>query len=266
MMRRILILSAVFLVSTPAGHAWAQASALTVDEIVAKANLASYYAGDDGLSDVAMTITDSQGRQRVREFRILRKDITDGGEQRFYVYFQKPADVAKMVYMVWKQLDREDDRWLYLPALDLVRRIAASDKRSSFVGSHFVYEDVSGRSPDADVHELVDDSGEFYKLKNTPKDPAGLEFAYYTVQIRKDNFLPVRAVYYDAQGREIRSIEALRIEDIGGYPTVVSSKAVDLARGGETTMSFSDVRYDAGLGEDIFAERYLRRPPVQWVK
>jgi len=44
------------------------AQELGVEEIVRKANLAAYYSGQDGLSDVKMTITDTQGRQRVRSF------------------------------------------------------------------------------------------------------------------------------------------------------------------------------------------------------
>lgn len=239
---------------------------LTADEIVGKANLASYYAGKDGLSDVKMTITDSRGRTRNREFRILRMNVSEGGEQKFYVYFQKPTDVARMVYMVWKHLGRDDDRWLYLPALDLVRRIAASDKRSSFVGSHFVYEDVSGRGVAADVHELAGTTEQTYKIKNTPKETGGNEFAYYYVWIRKDTFLPVKAEYYNDRDELIRIIEALAIGNIQGQPTVTRSVARDLQRDGQTTMEFSEVRYDVGLGDDIFQERYLRKPPVQWIR
>ncbi len=264
-MRRSLSFVVMLLVLF-SGGARGHAQPLTVDDIVQKANQASYYAGKDGLSDVVMTIKDAQGRERVREFRIMRYDVGDGGEQKFYVYFRKPTDVARMVYMVWKKVDRDDDRWLYLPALDLVRRIAASDKRSSFVGSHFVYEDVSGRSINADTHELLETTDEFYKLRNTPKETQGLEFAYYDLYVRKDNFLPAKAEYYNGDGKVIRTIEALDIKDIQGYPTVMRSKAVDVERGGETLMEFKDVQYDAGLTEDIFAERYLRRPPTKWVK
>jgi outer membrane lipoprotein-sorting protein len=239
---------------------------LTVDKIIEKANLTSYYAGNDGKSDVKMTITDSQGRKRTREFRILRLNVEKGGEQKFYVYFKKPADVAKMVFMVWKHLGSDDDRWLYLPALDLVRRIAASDKRSSFVGSHFVYEDVSGRGIDADIHELVDSSEDFYNIKNIPKETKGVEFAYYFVWIDKASFIPTKAEYYNGQDELIRIIEALDVSDIQGKPTVVKSIAKDLERGGETAMEFSNVKYDISLTEDIFAERYLRRAPVKWVK
>jgi len=244
----------------------APARAMTVEEIVEKANLVSYYAGDTGTADVSMVITDSQGRVRNREFRILRYDVSEGGEQKFYVYFKKPADVAKMVFMVWKHLGADDDRWLYLPALDLVRRIAASDKRSSFVGSHFVYEDVSGRGTEADTHTLVDETDDRYVVHNVPKDSQGVEFASYNVWIDKANFMPMKIEYYNEAGEVIRTVETLEVQDIQGYPTAIKSVAKDLMRGGETVNTFSNIHYDVGLTEDIFQERYLRRAPVQWIR
>jgi len=265
-MKRILLGVAFFLVLAGVKIDPVMAQEMSVDTIVQKANLAAYYSGKDGMSDVKMTITDAQGRQRIREFRILRLNVKAGGEQKFYVYFNKPADVAKMAYMVWKHLGQDDDRWLYLPALDLVRRIAANDKRSSFVGSHFVYEDVSGRNIEADTHELVTATPEAYQLKNVPKDPQGVEFASYMIWIDQTTFLPRKAEYYNAQGKLIRTVEALEIQDVQGFPTVIKSMARDLERGGETTMEFYNIRYDIGLTDDIFAERYLRRPPVEWLK
>jgi hypothetical protein len=116
-----------------------------VQEIVERANLAAYYAGDDGRARVRMTITDAQGRERIRQFVILRRDISEGGDQDYALLFERPADVRNTVFIVHKHVGKNDDRWLYLPDLDLVKRIAAGDERTSFVGSHFVYEDVSGR-------------------------------------------------------------------------------------------------------------------------
>jgi outer membrane lipoprotein-sorting protein len=233
----------------------------SVDEIVQKSNLAAYYAGDDGRAEVKMTITDGQGRTRDREFVILRKDIEDGGKQMFYVYFQKPSDVRKMVFMVHKYLQKDDDRWLYLPALDLVKRIAASDKRTSFVGSHFLYEDVSGRSLTEDTHELVETTDTHHVIQSTPKDPASVEFASYTVWIDKTNFMPMKAVYLDKQGQPYREVEALEVQEIQGHPTVTTSRVKDLLTGGHTVSAFSEVKYDIGLKEEIFSERYLRRAP-----
>ncbi len=237
------------------------ADAPGVDEIVSKANLAAYYGGDDGKARVDMVITDDQGRKRNREFVILRKDIEDGGRQDFYVYFKKPSDVRKMVFMVHKYIDKDDDRWLYLPALDLVKRIAASDKRTSFVGSNFFYEDVSGRSITEDNHELVKTTDKYYVVKNTPKDPDSVEFSSYTVWIDKNNFMPVKAEYIDKQGRKYRLVEALEIKDIQGIPTVTKSRVKDLLTGGETVSVFKKIKYNIGLKDKIFTERYLRKPP-----
>lgn len=94
-----------------------------VDEIVARSNLAAYYQGADGRSEVRMLIRDGQGREQLRQFTILRMDLADGGDQHFYVAFSRPADVRDTVFMVAKHVDRDDDRWLYLPGLDLVKRI-----------------------------------------------------------------------------------------------------------------------------------------------
>jgi outer membrane lipoprotein-sorting protein len=233
-----------------------------VDEIVDRANKAAYYAGNDGKAKVSMTITDAQGRERKREFIILRKDVTDGGEQKFYVYFRKPSDVRKMVFLVHKKIGTDDDRWLYLPALDLVKRIAASDKRTSFVGSHFLYEDVSGRSILEDKHTLLEVTDDFFVLNSIPKDTSSVEFSSYKIWIDRKSFLPMKAEYIDREGRTYRVVEAAEIKDVQGYPTVAKSIVRDLINGGKTVSVFTDVKYDIGLG-DIFTERYLRRAPKE---
>lgn len=240
--------------------------ALTADEIVNKANLVSYYAGGDGRAHVKMTITDGKGRTRDREMTILRRDVVKGGDQKFLVYFSRPSDVRNMTYLVWKHTGKDDDRWLYQPALDLVKRIAAGDKRTSFVGSDFLYEDVSGRRVEEDAHELLREEEKAYVLRNTPKDKGSVEFAHYDVWIDKATFMPVKAEYYDASGRKYRLVEALEVKEIQGHPTVVKSKASNLGSGGNTVSEFTEVTYDLGIPDDIFAERYLRQAPRQWLK
>lgn len=238
----------------------------TVEQIVEKANLAAYYQGDDGRASVHMVITDAQGRTRERRFVILRRDVKDGAEQKFYVYFEEPADVRRMAYLVWKHIGKDDDRWLYLPALDLVRRIAATDKRTSFAGSHFLYEDVSGRSLAEDTHELAETTAEHYVLNNTPKDPKSVEFASFKVWVDKKTFLPRKAEYVDAEGKVYRIVEALEVKEIQGFPTVVKSRVQDLKSGGNTVSTFSDIKYNIGVPDDVFSERYLRRAPRAYLR
>ena len=261
---KVVALAALMLTASPT----LSEDGLTAQDIADRASAASYYQGADGKAVVAMEIEDSQGRMRSRAFTILRTDVgdEDNGEQRFYVLFSRPADVKNTAFMVWKRTDRDDDRWLYLPALDLVKRIAASDERTSFVGSHFFYEDVSGRGPSEDEHALAETTDVFYILDSTPRDPNVVEFARYRNYIHKETFIPVKTEYYDAQGEIYRTYTASKVEVIEGKPTVVASKMADARIGGRTTLSYSSVDYDIGLPEDIYTERYLRTPPRRYLR
>lgn len=270
-----LFLAASIILASGGGALAVSDGGPTAIEIIHRANLASYYQGQDGRARVAMSITDRQGRVREREMTILRRDKAEsdalegaayGGAQRFYVYFHRPADVRKMALVVWKHEDRDDDRWLYLPALDLVKRIAASDKRTSFVGSDFFYEDVSGRNIDADRHELVETTENYYLLRSTPVDGDSVEFSRYETYIHKASFLPVQTEYFDRNGKKYRIYKALKVDRVQGFETVVQASMEDLGSGSVTTLSYGDVRYDLGAPEDIFSERYLRRAPLEYLR
>ncbi|MGB5579613.1 MAG: outer membrane lipoprotein-sorting protein [Woeseia sp.] len=236
------------------------------DEIVARANLASYYAGGDGRAEVRMLITDAQDRQQRRQFTVLRRDVEEGGDQQFLVVFSRPSDVRNTVFRVEKHVDRDDDRWLYLPGLDLVKRISAGDKRTSFVGAHYFYEDVSGRRPSDDEHELVETTDEYYVLRHIPVDPATVEFAAYTTWIDRNTFLPMKIEYRNPADQLYRRVEVFDVEEIDGFPTVTTSRVTDLIGGGRTDMQFRYIAYDIGLPEDIFSERSLRNPPAEWLE
>ena len=243
---------------------------LSVEAIVQKATHVAYYQGRDGRAKVSMKIIDKQGRKRERQFTILRRDNNPSedflGDQRFYIYFHRPADVNKTVFMVWKHVGRDDDRWLYLPALDLVKRIAASDERTSFVGSDFFYEDVSGRGMDKDSHEWVKTTENFYVLNNIPKKPETVEFTSYTAWIHRKTFIPVKIEYINGSGKKYRIYEALKVEEKEGYPTVTQARIKNLNTQGETTMTYSNVKYNLDPPESIFTERYLRNPPKRFLR
>ncbi|WP_448567072.1 outer membrane lipoprotein-sorting protein [Thalassotalea ganghwensis] len=236
-----------------------------VNQIIEKSNLASYYAGDDGRAQARMVIVDSQGNKQMRQFTILRKDTEDLGDQQMLVFFSRPSDVSGTVFRVTKKITSDDDRWLYLPALDLVKRISAGDKRTSFVGAHFFYEDVSGRNPNEDNFVLENSDNGHYQIKATPKDPNTVEFSWYRVHIDQETFLPMKVTYFNQQNQAIREMEVLKTQVIDGFTTVIHSKISDLNDNSFTEMQFRGVQYNIGLPEDIFSERSLRTPPRQWL-
>lgn len=259
---RIILSFAVALMFQPAA-----AQTLTdAGEIVDRANIASYYAGDDGRSQVRMIITDAQNRQQRRQFTVLRRDVEEGGDQDFLVVFSRPSDVRGTVFLVKKHARGDDDRWLYLPGLDLVKRISAGDKRTSFVGSHYYYEDVSGRRPTDDTHELVETTDEYYVVRHEPVDPDNVEFASYVTWIDRETFLPMKIEYTNPAGDVYRRVEVFEVEEIDGHPTVVTSRVSDLQTGGTTDMQFRRIAYDIGIPAEVFSERSLRNPPREWLE
>lgn len=236
------------------------------ESIMQKVLQAFYYQGHDQRAYAHMEITDKQGRIRIREFISLRLNIdNDIGRQKFYLYFNKPSDVKKMVFMAWKNIIQEDDRWLYLPALDLVKRIAASDDRSSFVGSNFFYEDVSGRSLNEDSHQLARVTEQYYIIDSKPRNPKSVEFTHYRVWVNKSSFLPTKIDYYD---KEImyRRYQTLETKNIDSYETVIKAKMTDKRTGSNTVIHYTDVKYFQNIPDKIFSERYLRKTPKKYFK
>lgn len=262
MKKVLLTISALFL------HAASLQAETEVDadEIVARANLAAYYAGDDGRSEVRMIISDAQGRQQRRQFTVLRRDVAEGGDQRFLVVFSQPSDVRGTAFLVDKHVDRDDDRWLYLPGLDLVKRISAGDKRTSFVGAHYFYEDVSGRRPSDDDHEFVETTDRYFVLRHVPLDPVKVEFASYVTWIDKTTWLPMKTEYTNAAGKVYRRVEVMEVQEFDGHPTVTTSRVEDIAGGGQTDMQFRYIQYDVGIPPEVFTERSLRSPPREWLE
>jgi hypothetical protein len=234
---------------------------------------AFYYQGADMKARVVMELVDSRGRVRKRVLTMLRMNEPEGGKQRYFMYFHEPGDVRGMTFMVWKDPREEDLRWIYVPAVDLVKRIAAEDSRSSFVGSDFTYEDVSGRDVGADAHRLLREEElqgrACYVVESVPREKA--EYTRKLTWVDKENFLPLREEYYDTQGELFRVFTADRVEVVttekgAAYPTVMVRTMANLKRDHRTVVTFETVAYDLGMELGDFSERNLRRPPRAWIQ
>lgn len=237
--------------------------------IMKRSHLAYYYAGNDGNGSVMMRIVNKKGKERIREFSMLRIDLEEGGNQKYYTYFRRPSDVARLTFMVHKSIEGNDLRWIYVPAVDLIKPISADDKNSSFVGSDFTYEDVSGRHWREDNHRFVGDSAldgdPVYVIESIPKEPYD-GFARKVSYIDTLTFIPLKEEYYDKKGDLVRIFRADRIEFIDDIPTVTKRSMENVKKGGRTVLEFSDISYNVGIKEDIFTKRYMKSPPRKYVK
>ncbi len=262
MMRYLIMLLLLFLP--------VQVNAITAEEIVKKSQEVFFYQGEDFKARVMMKLITKSGKERIREMTMLRKNYgPSGGGQKYFMYFFKPADVRNMTFMVYKYPRIDDDRWLFIPAINMTKRIAARDKSSSFVGSDFTYEDISGRDLEDDIHTIVKEeklgSRETYVIKSIPKE-ADVNYAYKLSWVDKENFLPLKEEYYDLKGELMKVFSADKIEKIKGFPTITKRTMKNTQSGHRTKVTFTKVDYNIGIEDRLFSERFLKRPPKKWVE
>src|SRR5688500_3099750 len=101
--------------------------------------------GRDSRAELRMRLFDRQGRLRERVLTLLALRGAKGAGDRTLIRFTYPNDIRNTGFLVWEHPGGDDERFLYLPALGRVRRIAGQEKDESFVGSDLSYEDIGGR-------------------------------------------------------------------------------------------------------------------------
>jgi hypothetical protein len=212
--------------------------------------------------------------QRVRE-RALTMHLLKGGPgrpapgDRTLLRFTYPNDIKGTALLVWEQPSADDERFLYLPALGRVRRIAGSEAQESFVGSDFTYEDIGGREFEAFSYRLVDGSDASWK------DAAGVAYPVHVLEsrrldassrfprvvslVRADNFVVVRAEIYNRRDEVQKLYEVRKVEKVGGYWTVLDMIMTDSLQRTRTELVIEKMEYDVGLTADAFSRRELER-------
>ncbi len=246
------------------------AFAMTADEVMKKSQEAFLYQGKDFKARVMMKLISKGGQERVREMTMLRKNYgAPGGEQKYFIYFFQPADVKDMTFMVYKYPGKDADRWLFVPAISMVRRIAAKDKYSSFVGSDFTYEDVSGRNLEDDTHSIVREEKfggkDCYVVKSAPK-AADMEYSYKLSWVDKTSYLPLKEEYFDKRGELYKVFTADEIKEIKSFPTVTKRTMKNLQSGHMTQVTYLKTDYAIGMEDSLFSERFLKQPPKKWIE
>lgn len=218
--------------------------------------------GDDREANLTMTLTNARGDSRVR--KIKQFSAVYGGVEKKIMFFISPADVRNTSFMSWSytETDNDDDQWIYLPALQRVKRISSDSKNDAFMGSDFTYDDLGDRKPSEDTHRLVREEmrqGEMcYVVESIPVDRD--ELTSRTVSwISKDKWVGIRKEFYDHSDKMWKVLTIDAIQNINGFWVITQMTMSSLQKKHKTTMSLSDVRINEGLPERQFSERMMRR-------
>lgn len=227
--------------------------------------------GNDSRVSMRMTLVDRRGRERQRALTI--KGLRGGAGRpvagdRTLLHFTLPNDIRGTGFLVWEHPNGEDERFLFLPSLGRVRRIAGSEAQESFVGSDFTYEDIGGRELEDYTYALLAEEETWtapdgsrhavWRLESKSTKP-GARFPRVVSLVRKDILIAVRAEIFNRRNERQKTFDAKRIEKIDGYWTVTAMTMADAAEGTRTDLVVDKAEYGVGLKPEDFSRVQLER-------
>ncbi len=217
--------------------------------------------GTDQEADLTMTLINRSGAERVREIHQFLRDV--GDTEKKIMFFKTPADIRNTSFMNWSHDDgRDDDQWIYLPALKKVKRISSDSRSDYFMGSDFTYDDLGERHPKNDEHKVLReeslDGEACYVIESTPKD-ADYMYSKTVTWVVKDKWLGLKREFYDEDGDHLKTLRVKSFQEIGGFWIVVHSEMHNTQKNHRTIMKLDNVRVDQGVPSSKFTERMMKR-------
>jgi len=219
-------------------------------------------AGNDMEANLTMTLTSSSGSERVREIKQYIKDF--GDVEKKIMFFIKPADVRNTSFMNWSYdaPGKDDDQWIYLPALKKVKRISSDSKSDYFMGSDFTYDDLGDRKPKDDQHKILREeelNGEScYVIESIPIDQDYM-YSRAVTWIVKDKWIGLKKEFYDEDGEHLKTLKINKFDKIKGYWIILETEMQNVQKNHNTKMDLANVKIDAGIKDSMFTERMMRR-------
>lgn len=228
-------------------------------------------ARDDGKSleqDMYMVLIDKNNKQRTRDIKSYSKDF--GVDSHRIMFFKSPADVKNTSFLTfdYDKASKDDDQWLYLPALKKVKRIPSSDKSGSFMGSDFSYFDMTDRDLSDYKFKLIKETKvrghDVWMIESTPSNPKIIKESGYTKTVaivRKDNFVVVRAINYLTNGKK-KYLDVKKLHKQSGI-WVIDEMSMTTKKGKstlhKTILKFKNIKVNKNLNDNLFTTRRLSK-------
>ena len=258
MRKLIMLITALLLPVT-----FLAAQELTGRQIMEKAlNKTSW---QDMVGSVKLILTNERGQQRVRKIKMFSRK-RNANESDMLMRFIAPADVKGTGFLIIEHQNSDDERYLYLPALRRVKRIASSGKGGNFMSSDFTYYDIGKpKLNDWSYKRLPDEKingQDCFKLECLPaSDQVAKDTGYGKIirWIRKDIWVTIRSEYYDRAQRLWKVLEVPGVEKIADVWFQTQMIMKDVQNKHQSEMIFSDIKVNQKIPKSFFTQRYLQR-------
>lgn len=257
-----LIAAATLAVLAAAAAAPAAAEVGLVDGLWVMKKVDERYEGDDVQEDLLLTLEKTSFKEKnpqVLNVRWLRKDR--GRSDALVVHFVAPLYAQGVTLNMEIKPYLDDERFLYLPKANLIRRIHAKDQHTNFMGTDFSYYDLSEREPDEENHKLLRiealDGALCYVVETTPKESALDGYSKKLFWVDKDRFTKVRIQYFNRAGKLWKQYDPQDWRQLQGIWTPMRLVMVDQLRMHRTTIERTNVRYNQKPDDALFLPQNL---------
>lgn len=225
--------------------------------------------GDDMVYTFAMTLIDRHGSRRLRTVKSFFKDF---GEDRYgIIFFTEPASLRKTAFLTfdYDESAKEDDQWIYLPAMKKNSRIGSADKTASFVGSDITFADLTDRKTADYHHRMVKPNAvirghETWMIEQIPKDQREIDkFGYIKALhfVEKKSYLVIRSIFWLKDNHHLKYYDMYDFKKIDGIWTALSFSFTTTSIDGHvihrTEGRMHDVKYFQDLDPHFFTVSQL---------
>ena len=211
---------------------------------------------------MSMLLKNRHGEESLRQMRVKGLEVENDGDKSLIV-FDQPRDVKGTALLTFSHKVKDDDQWLYLPALKRVKRIASRNKSGPFMGSEFAFEDLASQEVEKYTYKFIRDDELGGKPVFVVERYPVSKYSGYTRQlvwIDKERYIPLKIEFYD------RKNALLKVLVFRGYKQYLDKywRADEMfmdnkQTGKSTLLTWKNYQFRFGLKDSDFTRNSLKR-------
>lgn len=216
----------------------------------------------DFQAQMSMLLRNRHGEESLRQMRVKSLETADDGDKSLIV-FDEPKDVKGTALLTFSHKVKDDDQWLYLPALKRVKRIASRNKSGPFMGSEFAFEDLASQEVEKYTYKYIrDDELDGKPVFINERYPVS-KYSGYTRQlvwVDQVEYIPFKVEYYDRKNALLKTLTFKSYRQyLDKYWRADEMFMENHQTGKSTLLTWKDYRFRSGLKDSDFTRNSLKR-------
>jgi len=216
---------------------------------------------NDAKVTMEMILRNKQGEESKRKMRSRALEVVNDGDKGLII-FDDPKDVQGTALLTFSHKVADDDRWLYLPAVKRVKRIASDNKSGPFMGSEFAFEDLGSQEVEKYSYKHIKDETldgqDCFVSERYPIDKNS-GYTRQVVWMDKAEYRPLKIEFYD---RKASLLKTLTFSDykkyLDQYWRPLKLDMINHQTGKSTTLKFGEYQFRNGYTDRDFDQSTLQ--------